>query len=152
MTAERLTEGEGRPDETAAEIPCSTSCPPDREVTEKTAIKYGQAIDAVRRGLRSAGIRTSRPVHKVAVRLDGAGPYPKARCTWFIPHLTTYNEHSPFATVTVGRRTLNYLVSIPSMGIESQMVEKGHVEAVVDLVLTAHAHADGMAPTPQGAS
>ncbi|WP_433245343.1 hypothetical protein ACQPYK_43270 [Streptosporangium sp. CA-135522] len=110
----------------------------DHEVTDTTAEKHDRALAVVQRLLKASEIRT-QVVHRISLKLFGDGrPSPQGKLRRHAPELIAYGDAGwTVATVAMGRRSGYYLISLPAVGVTSQIVNADQPHAVVDLVLAA---------------
>jgi hypothetical protein len=107
----------------------------DHEATEATAERHGRTLADVQHLLKARGIH-AYTVHTVGLKLFGDGrPYPLGKRERQAPELVAYCDTGwAVATVTVGRRSGCYLVSVRD-STKLQVVR--NPQQVVDLILSA---------------
>jgi hypothetical protein len=99
---------------------------------------HDKMLAVVQRLVKPHGLRTVC-VRRIGMRLRGDGmPWPKASITHHAPDLTVYDDAGwVIATVTIGPRAGQYLVSLPTMDVGCQIVNADQPHAVVDMIRAA---------------
>ncbi|GAA2914969.1 hypothetical protein GCM10010517_81260 [Streptosporangium fragile] len=107
-------------------------CP---EASHLVAGMHGKALAMLQRLLKSYGFRTVL-THRIGIRLRGDRlSQPKASITHHAPDLTVYDDGGRMAaTVTVGRRAGQYLVSLPMVDVGCLVVNVDQPHEAADMI------------------
>jgi hypothetical protein len=111
---------------------------PETVISDVVAERHDFALGRVLPLLRTSGI-SAHIVHTLRLQLFGDGrPLPRGDLRRYAPELVAYSEAGwRIATVTVGPRSRCYLVSLPTAGVTSQMVDADRPTVVAEMVLAA---------------